>query len=273
MTEIRADTRAQPEPHTGTKESCRLTGINRSTHHRHRDGTPGEPEQGPTGGPSPPNRLTPAERHRIVEVLNSPRLRDKAPRQVWAALLDEGAYLCSVSTMYRLLRERGRVRERRAQARHPAETQPQPVAHAPNKVWGRDITEPRGPGPGRFFGLYVMIDIYFRYVVRWEVHVGGSGQIAREFIEDCIRADGGIAARVARSDRGTAVASLSAAEPLSMPGIAESRSRPEAGNDNPYSEAAFKALEYCPRAVSKLILGFASCERVECPASITSTSP
>ncbi|MBB6120559.1 transposase InsO family protein [Nocardiopsis algeriensis] len=179
-------------------------------------------------------------------MLNSERFRDKAPRQVWAALLDEGVYLCSVSTMYRLLRAQGQTRERRAQASHPAKKKPQLMARVPNQVWSWDITKLRGPGPGRFFDLYVMIDIYSRYVVHWEVHSSESGEIAREFMENSIRANAGIAAETIHSDRGSAMTSQSVAELLSMLGITKSHSRPKTSNDNPYSEAQFKTLKYCP---------------------------
>ncbi len=179
-------------------------------------------------------------------MLNSQRFRDKAPRQVWAALLDEGTYLCSVSTMYRLLRSQGQVRERRAQARHRAKAKPELVARAPNQVWSWDITKLRGPGQGRYFDLYVMIDIYSRYVVHWEIHSHESGRTAREFIKNCVYANQGIAAEVIHSDRGTAMTSLSVAELLSVLGISKSHSRPKTSNDNPYSEAQFKTLKYCP---------------------------
>ncbi|WP_157982564.1 DDE-type integrase/transposase/recombinase [Nocardiopsis sp. FIRDI 009] len=165
---------------------------------------------------------------------------------MWAALLDEGTYLCSVSTMYRLLRERGQSRERRAQATHPPKTKPELVAYAPNQVWSWDITKLRDPGPGTFFDLYVMIDIYSRYVVHWEVHTRESGQIAEQFIENSIAANGQIATEVIHSDRGTAMTSQSVAELLSALGITKSHSRPKTSNDNPYSEAHFKMLKYCP---------------------------
>ena len=236
--------RAQLEPLVGIKASCRLSGVNRSTFYRHRGPHPLAPDQTPRR--SPPNRLSPTECEHILAVLNSARFRDKAPRQVWAALLDEGTYLCSVSTMYRLLRAQGQTRERRAQARHGAKTKPELVARAPNRVWSWDITKLRGPGPGKFFDLYVMMDIYSRYVVHWEVHSHESGRTAREFIKNCVRANSGVAAEVIHSDRGTAMTSLSVAELLSVLGISKSHSRPKNSNDNPYSEAQFKTLKYCP---------------------------
>ena len=228
----------------GIKASCRLSGINRSTYYRHRAPLSKAPRE--VSKAAPPNRLSPAECHHIITVLNSERFRDKAPRQVWAALLDEGVYLCSISTMYRLLRERGQSRERRSQARHPAKTKPQLMARAPNQVWSWDITKLRGPGTGWFFDLYVMIDIYSRYVVHWEVHSSESGEIASHFIQNCIRANAGVAAEVIHSDRGTAMTSQSVAELLSMLGITKSHSRPKVSNDNPYSEAHFRTLKYSP---------------------------
>jgi putative transposase len=243
VTELREQAREQLESHVGVQASCRITGISRSTLYRRRSP---KPEKTESVRPAPPNALTEAERDELIATLNSEEFRDKAVRQVWAALLDRGVYLASPSTMYRELRAREQVRERRAQARHEAKKKPQLQARAPNEVWSWDITKLPGPVRGRFFDLYVVIDIYSRYVVHWEIHLRESGEIAEKFIENAIRVNGGIAPGTLHSDRGTAMTSISVAELLSELGIIKSHSRPKISNDNPYSEAQFKTLKYCP---------------------------
>jgi putative transposase len=170
---------------------------------------------------------------------------DKSPAQVWATLLDEGSYLCSESTMYRLLREAGGVRERRRQATHPPRTRPELVATAPGQVWSWDITKLHGPVPGVYYDLYVIIDIYSRYVPGWLVAPTETGDLAKAFIEATITA-AGAAPRVVHADRGTSMTSKPVALLLADLGVVRSHSRPKVSNDNPFSEAAFKTLKYCP---------------------------
>ncbi|MGH9611270.1 MAG: DDE-type integrase/transposase/recombinase, partial [Bryobacteraceae bacterium] len=133
-------------------------------------------------------------------MLDSPRFADKAARQVWAALLDEGTYLASISTMYRVLREASQVRERRAQARHAAKAKPELVAYEPNEVWSWDITKLQGPGRGVFYHLYVMLDIFSRCAVHWEIHATELGELAEGFMEESFRVNGGIIPAVIHSD-------------------------------------------------------------------------
>jgi putative transposase len=247
VTELRAETREQLEPHVGIQRSCALTGINRSTLYRQRQPKEKKPESiSVSVRQAPPNALSKEECEELVAVLNSSEFVDKSPRQVWAILIDRGTYLASVSTMYRVLRAQGLVRERRAQARHEAKKKPHLVARAPNEVWSWDITKLPSIERGKYFELYVMIDIFSRYVVHWEVHVRESGDLAKQFIENCIRANGGIAPRTIHSDRGTSMTSKSVASLLSDLDIIKSHSRPRVSNDNPYSEANFKTLKYCP---------------------------
>jgi putative transposase len=223
--------------------SCTLAGIPRGSYYR----SLAEPtEREATPRPAPPNKLTEAEREELIGVLNSTRFVDKAPRQVWAALLDSGTYLASVSTMYRLLRERDQVRERRAQARHESRKKPHLVTRAPNEIFSWDITKLHGPADRQYYDLYVMIDIFSRYVVHWEVHPRESGELAATFMENAIRANGGIAPEVIHSDNGTSMTSRAVTDLLSTLDIVKSHSRPKVSNDNPYSEAAFKTLKYCP---------------------------
>ena len=182
----------------------------------------------------------------MVAVLNSGRFADKAPRQVWATLLDEGVYLASVSTMYRELRARDQVRERRAHARHEARKKPYLVARAPNEIWTWDITKLQGPGKRQFYELYVMLDIFSRYVVHWEVHLRETGELAEQFMQNSFIANGGIVPGTIHSDNGTSMTSKPVTALLEDLDIIKSHSRPKVSNDNPYSEAQFRTLKYCP---------------------------
>jgi putative transposase len=180
-------------------------------------------------------------------VLRSEEHCDLAPAQVWARLLDDGRYLCSISTMYRLLAAAGENRERRRQRTHPAKKKPELCAHRPLEVWSWDITKLRGPTRGEYFELYVIIDIYSRYVTGWLVAEAETGDLAKDFIEQTLAAQG-----IARdqltlhADRGTSMTSKLVSQLLVDLGVARSHSRPHVSNDNPYSEAAFKTLKYCP---------------------------
>jgi putative transposase len=190
--------------------------------------------------------LSADERERVLEVLDSPEFADKSPGQAHAVLLDRGVYLCSEATMYRLLRERGQAGERRAQATHPAKKKPELMADGPNQVWSWDITKLKGPARGIWFQLYVIIDIYSRKVIHWEAWPTETGTLARGFIEHAIEANGGIAPQAIHADRGTSMTSNTVAGLCAILGIDQSHSRPRVSNDNPYSEAHFKTLKYCP---------------------------
>ncbi|MGI5200147.1 IS3 family transposase [Spirillospora sp. CA-108201] len=244
MNTCRADTFALLAEHLTITVSCALTGLSRSGFYRRRKPSPESGEAAVR--PSPPNALTAGERAELVAALNSDRFADKAPRQVWAALLDEGVYLASVSTMYRELRLRDQVRERRAQARHEAGKKPYLAARAPNEIWTWDITKLRGPGPRRFYDLYVMLDIFSRCVVHWEVHPRESGELAEQFMQNSFAANGGIVPGTIHSDNGTSMTSKAVTDLLADLDIIKSHSRPKVSNDNPYSEAQFRTLKYCP---------------------------
>ena len=179
-------------------------------------------------------------------MLDSPEFADKSPGQVYAVLLDRGVYLCSEATMYRLLRERGQAGERRAQAAHPAKKKPELMADGPDQVWSWDITKLKGPARGIWFHLYVIIDIYSRKVIHWEAWPTETGILAREFIEHAIEANGGTAPQAVHADRGTSMTSNTVAGLYARLGIDQSHSRPHVSNDNPFSEANFKTLKYCP---------------------------
>jgi len=224
-----------------TKTACDLLGKSRATHYRRRQPKLSRPRP---ARPAPANALTPLEPAHVLAVLRHDDFVDKAPAQVWATLLDEGQYLCSESTMYRILRQHGEVRERRAQATHPAKVKPELVATAPGHVYSWDITKLQGPGRGEYFHLYVMLDIFSRYVVGWTVATGESADLAKAFIADITTTHGTPPA--IHADRGTSMTSKPVAQLLLDLGVTRSHSRPRVSNDNPYSEAQFKTLKYCP---------------------------
>jgi putative transposase len=229
---------------TSTKQACRLVGRSTATFYRCRR----LPVLGPPRPrPAPVNALSEAERQEVLAVLRSDEFCDLAPAQVWARLLDEGRYLCSISTMYRLLAAVGENRERRRQRTHPAKKRPELIARRPLEVWSWDITKLRGPTRGTYYELYVIIDIFSRYVVGWLVAEAETGELAKEFIADALTRHGVIADQLTlHADRGTSMTSKPVAQLLVDLGVARSHSRPHVSNDNPFSEAAFKTLKYCP---------------------------
>lgn len=228
----------------GRKRACQVLGRSRATHYRHRNPAPSKPA---TARKPSPRALSPIEREEVVAVLDSEEFCDLAPRQVWARLLDTGTYLCSVPMMYRLLAERGEVRERRRQARHPTHVKPELVASAPNEVWSWDITKLKGPHKWSWFHLYVVLDVYSRYAVGWAVAARESARLAEELIAEACRVEGIEAGQLTiHADRGTSMTSKPVAHLLADLGVTKSHSRPHQSNDNPFSEAQFKTLKYCP---------------------------
>lgn len=228
----------------GTTRSCALTGRSKATHYRALTGPLHGP---PVPRPTPPNALTPEEREQVLALLRGPAYRDLAVAQVWAILLDDGQYLCSQSTMHRLLREAGENRDRRRQRTHPAKTKPHLVARAPLQVWSWDITKLPGPARGVYFDCYVVIDIFSRYIVGWTVAACEDSTIARALIADAIaRHDVGPDQLTLHADRGTSMTSKTVAQLLEDLGVTRTHSRPHVSDDNPYIEAHFKTLKYCP---------------------------
>lgn len=229
---------------TSTKRACELLGAPRATLYRRRNPSPPPPKP---ARPEPANKLTEAERQRILSVLRDEQYCDLAPAQVWARLLDDGIYLCSIRTMYRLLAIAGENRQRRRQRTHPAKKKPELIATAPNQVWSWDITKLPGPQRGVYYQLYVIIDIYSRYVVGWTIAAAETGELAKEFIETTLARHGIERDQlVLHADRGTSMTSKPVAQLLVDLGVDRSHSRPHVSNDNPYSEANFKTLKYCP---------------------------
>ena len=180
----------------------------------------------------------------MLTVLTGERFADKSVAQTWAMLLDEGIYLCSMSTMHRILREHGLAGERRNQATHPARTRPELVATGPGQVWSWDITKLRGPGRGVYYDLYVVLDIFSRYVVGFTAAATEDAGIATALLEQAMGAHG--VPEVVHADRGTSMTSKPVAQLLVDLNVARSHSRPHTSNDNAYSEAAFKTLKYAP---------------------------
>ena len=194
-----------------------------------------------------PRALSAVERAEVLGVLHHERFVDQAPASVYATLLDEGRYLCSVPTMYRLLRAAGEVRERRRQATHPTAVKPELLATAPNQVWSWDITKLLGPVKWTYFYLYVSIDIHSRYVPGWLLAHRESAELAERLLADTIRKQHVRADQLTiHADRGTSMASKPVALLLADLGVTKSHSRPHCSNDNPYSEAQFKTLKYRP---------------------------
>jgi putative transposase len=215
-----------------------------------------------------PRALPPEERTRGFSVLNDDRFADRAPAQVYATLLDEGPFLCSIPTMYRILRENRLVRDRRNQRRHPTDHQPDLLATGPNEVWSWDITKLLGPVTWTSFHLYVILALFSRYVVGWLVAPRESAALApRLSAETCAMQRSGSGQVFLHADRGTAMTSKPVALLLADLGGTRSPSRPQVSNDNPFSEAQFTTLKYRPDFPAR----FGSLEdaRVFCQAFFT----
>jgi putative transposase len=232
------------EPLLGTKAACLAVGLPRASHYRRlRPARVSDKAR----RPAPPNKLGPGEVELILATLNSERFVDTSPTQAYFVLLDEGTYIASPSTFYRVLRARGLSRERRRQASHPPRVRPELVARRPNVVWSWDISKLKGPAKGQYYNLYVVLDIFSRYVVAWCVAPAETGDIAKEMIEDAVARHQVPAGQLSvHADRGSPMTSNPVIKLYEFLGIARSYSRPHVSNDNPYSEAAFKTLKYCP---------------------------
>jgi len=191
--------------------------------------------------------LSGLERQEVLDVLHSDRFVDKAPTEVYATLLDEETYHCSIRTMYRVLGEAGEVRERRDQVRHPHYKAPELLATAPNQVWSWDITKLLGPVKWAYFYLYVILDIFSRYVVGWMIATHESSVLAKRLIaETCEKQNVQSGQLTIHADRGSSMKSKPVALLLTDLGITKTHSRPRVSDDNPYSESQFKTLKYRP---------------------------
>lgn len=227
--------------------ACRALGVSRATFYRRRRPGAPEPSRRREQRPPPPRALRPEERARVVEVLHSERFVDRAPAQVVATLLDEEQYLCSVRTMYRILEARGEVQERRRRLVHPVYQRPELVATAPNQVWSWDLTKLRGPAKWTYFHLYVLLDLFSRFVVGWMLARHESGALARRLLaESCERQGIEPGQLTIHADRGSAPASKTVAQLLADLGVERSHSRPHVSNDNPFSESQFATVKGHP---------------------------
>ncbi len=194
-----------------------------------------------------PRALLPDERMQVLARLNDDRFADRAPAEVYATLLDEGTFLCSIPTMYRILRESRLVRDRRNQRRHPSYHKPELLATGPNQVWSWDITKLLGPMKWTYYYLYVILDIFSRYVVGWMLAERENADLAARLIrETCDKHDVRDDQLTLHADRGPAMKSHTVAQLLAALGVTKSHSRPHVSNDNPFSESQFKTLKYRP---------------------------
>lgn len=229
---------------TGIAAACRALGVARASLYRLLKPRTMHPK---TERPKPQRSLSQTERDEVLEVLHSMRFIDQTPTEVYATLLDEGNYLCSARTMYRILDAAGEVRDRRNQLEHPPYVKPELLATKPNEVWSWDITKLLGPAKWTYFSLYVILDIFSRYVVGWMVAHRESAALANRLIHDTYRKHN-IAPKqlTVHADRGPSMRSKHVALLLSDLGVTKTHSRPYNSNDNPFSESQFKTLKYRP---------------------------
>src|SRR6266536_1565505 len=236
-------------PIVGTTAACKAIGWPRSSWYRTHRRSPAPPRS-PRPRLAPrrqPRALTPAEQRQVLDTLHAERCWDQAPASVDATLLDEGVYLCSIPTMYRLLRAAGETGDRRRHATHPARVKPELVATAPHRVWSWDITKLHGPAKWTYSYLYTILDSYSRYVVGWTVAAAAASSLAERLLADTITAQGAAADQLGvHADRGTSMTSKPVAMLLADLGVTKSHSRPHVPDDNPYSESRFKTPKQHP---------------------------
>ena len=227
----------------GIEATCEALDVCRATFYRHR-----APEvYWVAHRPPPPRSLLHEERRVVLDVLHEDRFADLAPAQVYATLLDEQRYLCSERTMYRVLAANHESRERRDQLVHPRYAAPELLATRPNQLWSWDITKLRGPTKWSYFYLYVIIDVFSRYVVGWMIAPRDSATLAERLIgETCARYGIQPGQLTVHADRGSSMRSKLVAQLLADLGVTKTHSRPNVSNDNPFSEAGFKTLKYRP---------------------------
>jgi transposase InsO family protein len=230
----------------GKQAACEALGVARATFYRQQDTKVTGP--GNNGRPAPPLALTPVERKTVWNLLHGERFQDQAPYEVYATLLDEGQYHCSIRTRYRILAAaNGQVRERRKGHHRGTYQKPELLATGPNQVWSWDITKLKGPTKWTYFYLYVILDIFSRYVVGWMVAHREQDALARQLIEQSCRKQLIRPEQLTlHADRGSSMKSKTVANLLVDLGVLKTHSRPHVSNDNPYSEAQFKTLKYCP---------------------------
>ncbi len=227
----------------GTRAACRLLAVPRPTVYRHRKAANAKSGRTRTS----PRRLSSAERQAILDAAHADRFADLSVREIYATLLDEGVYLGSISTLYRVLRCAGETSERRRLATHPARIKPELAATAPHQVWCWDITKLLGPQKWTYYYLYVVIDVFSRYVVDWRLEYRESAALAKDMFATTIAREGVDPHQLTvHADGGTSMTSKTLAQLFADLGVTKSRSRPHVSNDNPYIESHFKTLKYGP---------------------------
>jgi putative transposase len=240
----------QLSPTIGIGSACDVLGVARASFYRRRPvlgPTLSAPLPEPIARPTPPRALSPAERQVVSTVLNSERFQDCSPAAIHATLLDEGQYLCSTRTMYRVLEHDGATRERRDQLIHPPYRKPELLATAPNQLWSWDITKLRGPVKWTYFYLYVILDVFSRYVVGWMLAPRESAELAKTLIgETCKKQNIQPSQLGIHADRGSSMRSKPVAFLMADLSITKTHSRPYTSNDNPYSESQFRTMKYRP---------------------------
>jgi putative transposase len=226
----------------GVAPICKALAVPRATYYRWRKPT----ERVPVAR-RVPRALPLAERQQVLAVLNDDRFADLPPAEVYATLLDEGQFVCSIRTMYRVLRAHAQVQERRRQLRRPHYQAPELLATGPNQLWSWDITKLKGPAKWTYFYLYVILDVFSRYVVGWLAAAQESATLAQRLIEETCARQGIVqGALTIHADRGPSMSSKPVALLLADLGVTKTHGRPHVSNDNPYSESQFKTLKYSP---------------------------
>ena len=233
---------AEIAPEVGVWAACSALDVARASFYRAQ-----RPQGDPAPRKAPPRALSSEGRIKVLGVLHSERFVDTSPAETWATLLDEGTYLCSVRSMYRILEAHQEVRERRNQLRHPSYNKPELLATAPNQVWSWDITKLLGPVKWTYFYMYVIMDIFSRYTVGWMVAHRESAMLAQRLIDatyekEAIEPD----QLLIHADRGPSMTSKTVAHLMADLGITKSHSRPYTSTDNPFSESQFRTMKYRP---------------------------
>jgi len=239
-------------PTVGIVAACDFLAVSRASFYRQRPvlgptAAPAPESATPSERPAPARSLSEAERAAVLLVLHEERFQDRSPAAVQATLLDEGQYLCSTRTMYRILQQEGESGERRDQLVHPAYHKPELLATAPNQLWSWDITKLRGPVKWTYFYLYVLLDVFSRYVTGWMIAHREAAELAKQFIEEAIGKHQVPAGQLTiHADRGRVMKSKPVAFLMADLGVTKSHSRPYVSDDNPYSESQFRTMKYRP---------------------------
>lgn len=226
----------------GVRPGCEALGVARSSYYRRR-----HVKTAPVKRARPGRRLTEMERTSVLQIMDSEEFCDRAPRQIWATLLDRGTYLAHWRTMYRILAQNGETKERRNQLCHPLYETPELLATGPNELWSWDITRLRRAQKWSYYYLYVILDVFSRFVVGYMIANRENATLARDLIETTCRRQGVDRDQLTiHADRGSPMTSKTVVQLLVDLGIEKSHSRPHVSNDNPYSEAQFKTMKYRP---------------------------